>query len=85
MLLNQIIKVVVHRQRPFHESPFVDLSDYSFPSGHTMAATLLYGLLAVFALLVIRARIWRSLILLSAFLVVILVGLSRIALQRLII
>jgi membrane-associated phospholipid phosphatase len=80
MLLNHIIKEAVHRQRPFHQSPFLDLSDYSFPSGHTMAATLLYGLLAVFALLIIRARIWRGFVLLSALLVVMLVGFSRIAL-----
>jgi membrane-associated phospholipid phosphatase len=80
MLLNEILKEVVHRQRPFRESPFVDLSDYSFPSGHTMAATLLYGMLAVIAVLMIRGRIWRSIIVLTAVLIVMLVGLSRIAL-----
>jgi PAP2 superfamily protein len=48
MLLNSVIKELVHRHRPYSESPFVDLSDYSFPSGHAMAATLLYGLLALF-------------------------------------
>jgi undecaprenyl-diphosphatase len=80
MLLNSIIKELVHRHRPYSESSSVDLSDYSFPSGHTMAATLLYGLLLVFALLVLRKRLWRSLTLLVACLVVMLVGLSRIAL-----
>jgi undecaprenyl-diphosphatase len=80
MLLNQILKETVHRQRPFRESSFVDLSDYSFPSGHTMAATLLYGVLAVIAVLIIRGRIWRTIIVFSALLVVMLVGFSRIAL-----
>jgi membrane-associated phospholipid phosphatase len=80
MLLNSIIKELVHRHRPYSESPFVDLSDYSFPSGHAMAATLLYGLLAVFALLVLRRRLWRGLTLLGASLVILLVGFSRVAL-----
>lgn len=42
--------------------------------------TALYGFLTVFAVLLIRGRIWRSLVLLVALLVVMLVGLSRIAL-----
>ena len=80
MLLNSVIKELVHRHRPYSESPFVDLSDYSFPSGHAMAATLLYGLLALFALVVLRKRLWRGLAVLGASLVIMLVGLSRIAL-----
>ena len=35
MLLNEWLKVAVHRQRPFVEGPFVDWSGYSFASGHT--------------------------------------------------
>jgi membrane-associated phospholipid phosphatase len=80
MLLNSVIKELVHRHRPYSERPLVDLSDYSFPSGHVMAATLLYGLLALFALVVLRKRLWRGLALLGAALVIMLVGLSRIAL-----
>lgn len=80
MFLDSVIKELVHRHRPYSESPFVDLSDYSFPSGHAMAATLLYGLLALFALIVLRKRLWRGLAVLGAALVIMLVGLSRIAL-----
>src|SRR5438094_673128 len=43
MLLNEWVKVLVHRQRPFIDGPFVDWSGYSFASGHTIGATLLYG------------------------------------------
>ena len=43
MLLNEWLKLLVHRHRPFVEGPFVDWSGYSFASGHTMGATLLYG------------------------------------------
>jgi undecaprenyl-diphosphatase len=45
-----------------------------------MAATLLYGLLAVFAILVWKAWLWRILAILGAVLAIGLVGFSRIAL-----
>jgi hypothetical protein len=34
MLLNELVKVLVQRQRPFVDGPFVDWSGYSFASGH---------------------------------------------------
>src|SRR2546430_15988769 len=46
MLMNELLKILVHRPRPFLEGPFVDWSGYSFASGHTIGATLLYGQLA---------------------------------------
>src|SRR5437879_9365499 len=80
MLLNEWVKVLVHRQRPFIDGPFVDWSGYSFASGHTIGATLLYGQLALFILPAMKARHWRWLTLSSAALLVALVGFSRIAL-----
>jgi membrane-associated phospholipid phosphatase len=80
MLFHHLIQVIVHRHRPFRHSPFLDLSGYSFPSGHTMAATLLYGLLAVFAVLIWKGWRPRILAILAAVSVVSLVGFSRIAL-----
>jgi membrane-associated phospholipid phosphatase len=79
-LLGEGIKILVHRELPFHESPFLDLTGYSFPSGHTISATLLYGLLAVFAILLFKSWRWRAVAAVSALLMVFLVGLSRIAL-----
>src|SRR5258708_31439664 len=61
MLFHHLIQVIVHRHRPFRHSEFLDLGGYRFPSGHTMAATLLYGLLAVFAILVLKDWHWRIL------------------------
>ncbi len=46
MLLNVLLKYVFQRSRPVFDQPLVTLMSYSFPSGHTAAATLLYGLLA---------------------------------------
>ena len=80
MLVHHLIQIIVHRHRPFRHSEFLDLGGYSFPSGHTMAATLLYGLLAVFAILVWKGWRWRVLAIFGAFLAIALVGFSRIAL-----
>jgi undecaprenyl-diphosphatase len=80
MLLNEWMKVLVHRQRPFMDGPFVDWSGYSFASGHTIGATLLYGQLLLFILPALKARHWRLLSIFSAVSLVTLVGFSRIAL-----
>ena len=52
------IKNVFDRPRPSFTDPPVRLSSYSFPSGHTAAATLFYGLLTVVALRHVRS--WRG-------------------------
>ncbi len=80
MLLNEWVKVLVHRHRPFVDGPFVDWSGYSFASGHTIGATLLYGQLLLFVLPALKTRHWRLLCIFSAAFLVLLVGFSRIAL-----
>lgn len=56
MILNVLLKQVYQRSRPVFEEPLVTLATYSFPSGHTAAATLFYGLLASY--LVIACKGW---------------------------
>jgi membrane-associated phospholipid phosphatase len=80
MLLNEWVKVLVHRQRPFLDGPFVDWSGYSFASGHTIGATLLYGQLLLFIVPALKMRHWRLLSIFSAGSLIALVGFSRIAL-----
>ncbi len=80
MLLNEWIKILVHRHRPFVDGWFVDWSGYSFASGHTIGATLLYGQLALFIFPLIKSRRGRVLVFSAAIFVIILVGFSRIAL-----
>src|SRR5256885_16287951 len=80
MLLNELLKQFVHRHRPFVDGPFVDWAGYSFASGHTIGATLLYGQIALFLVPTIKARRWRTLAKCSVVLLVVLVGFSRIAL-----
>jgi membrane-associated phospholipid phosphatase len=78
-LLNILLKHYFQRQRPVLENPLVTLSSYGFPSGHTMGATLLYGLLA---LLVAHSSRWawshRIFAFCGAALLIALVGVSRI-------
>jgi membrane-associated phospholipid phosphatase len=80
MLLNEWVKILVQRQRPFLDGPFVDWSGYSFASGHTIGATLLYGQLLLFVLPALKERHWRLLSILSAISLIALVGFSRVAL-----
>lgn len=80
MLLNEWVKILVHRHRPFVDGWFVDWSGYSFASGHSIGATLLYGQLALFLIPVIKSRRGRVLIFSAASFIVALVGFSRIAL-----
>jgi undecaprenyl-diphosphatase len=78
MLLNALLKQVFMRPRPRFENPLLIISSYSFPSGHTMMATVFYG--ALCALFVTKVRDWRARGLaagLSACLIL-LVGFSRI-------
>src|SRR5256884_5810377 len=80
MLLNELLKQLVHRHRPFVDGPFVDWSGYSFASGHTIGATLLYGQLALFLVPAIKGQRLQVLAVLTAISIVLLVGFSRIAL-----
>jgi len=80
MLLNEWLKLAVHRQRPFVAGPFVDWSGYSFASGHTIGATLLYGQLLLFVMPALKTRNWRILTTSGAVLLIAVVGFSRIAL-----
>ncbi len=78
MALNWLLKISFHRQRPSFTDSLLIFNGYSFPSGHTMAATLLYGLLAVFAVMALQAWRWRVAAVLGAFVMVLLVGFSRV-------
>ena len=77
MLLNMLLKVAFQRQRPVFDQPLVTLLTYSFPSGHTAAATLLYGVLAAWLLAAVDRR-WHAPIVVMAAGMVALVAVSRV-------
>ena len=78
MFLNVVLKNIFHRARPHFDDPILTFSSYGFPSGHTMAATCFYGVVAAFAIWKIRAWPRRVLAVTLAASLVLLVGFSRI-------
>lgn len=78
MLLNTTLKHFFQRARPVMEEPLLSLATYSFPSGHALAATVLYGMLAIVALRTVRHKHWRRVALVGAALIIALVAFSRI-------
>jgi membrane-associated phospholipid phosphatase len=77
-LLDPLLKIAYRRARPTFEIPLLVLTDYGFPSGHTMMATLLYGFLGFFLVTRVRSWRWRGLVISVAGALVIFVGFSRI-------
>ena len=77
VLLNVCLKLAFQRARPTFAEPLLVLTTYSFPSGHALGATVLYGLLT--ALLVRDLRPWcmRMLVVVGGSVVIILIGFSR--------
>ncbi len=76
LLLNLLLKMAFARGRP--DWGDVDLIGYSFPSGHTMAATSFYGLLGVLFVIAVKAWWWRTTAAALVFTIICAVGFSRI-------
>ena len=79
-LLNVLLKQVFARPRPTFASPLVIERYYSFPSGHAMMSFIAYGMLAYLLCLIVKNNASRLIIVLCAFFIILLIGLSRIAL-----
>lgn len=83
-LLNTTLKAVFARVRPLHEGGLIQAGGWSFPSGHSSGAVVLYGMLAYVLLRSLPpALAWRAslpLVLLAAA-TAFSVGCSRIFLQ----
>ncbi len=80
-LLVFILKTAIHRVRPMPDHALVKVGGWSFPSGHAMMSVIYYGMIAYF---VIRgAHSWRLrvFVVIAAWFLIFLVGLSRIYLQ----
>ncbi len=77
MFLNVMLKNLFGRARPGWADPLMALADSSFPSGHTMMATIIYGFMALYLMLSIASWRWRFFIATLTVLLVFLVALSR--------
>jgi len=78
MLLNVLLKDSYQRVRPSFDAPLLILPTYSFPSGHTLAATVFYGVLACYLWPLARGLGQRAAVVVGAVLMVALVAFSRI-------
>ena len=77
-LLNRYLKLAFQRARPEFDDPIITFTGYSFPSGHTMSATVVFGTLALFLFTRKKDLKWRTLVIGLAILVVVMVAFSRI-------
>ncbi|XLZ72264.1 phosphatase PAP2 family protein [Massilia sp. SR12] len=77
MLLNVLLKHSFQRARPSFDAPLLTLPTYSFPSGHTMAATVFYGVLACYLWRCAQSAVQRAGVAAGAVLMVGLVAFSR--------
>ena len=78
-ILNSVVKAVVDRPRPTLVDPVAVADGRSFPSGHAMSSTVVYGALLLVFLPVVARRL-RPLAVAAAVLLVAGIGFTRLAL-----
>lgn len=78
-LLNSAVKSMVNRERPLVDQPFVQEPGASFPSGHSQAAMVGYGVLLLLVLPALSWG-WRRAAVIVSVLMVLGIGFSRVAL-----
>ncbi|SFL54316.1 undecaprenyl-diphosphatase [Paenibacillus sp. 1_12] len=76
-LLNEVLKIIFHRARPtIHR--IIEATGYSFPSGHSMAAFTLYGVVTFLLWRHVSSVFKRSMLILFSMLMILMIGISRI-------
>lgn len=76
--VSQLMKLIFGRLRPEEAFRLVVENGFSFPSGHTFVATLMYGLAGYLLVRTIGSRAWQWVAGVGALLLILLVGFSRI-------
>jgi membrane-associated phospholipid phosphatase len=77
-LLNWALKATFERPRPAFADPLATAAGFSFPSGHAMISLTVYGALAFVAAASVRSRRAQVLVGVSALVLVVAIGFSRI-------
>ncbi len=80
-IIIQSVKMVVQRPRPSLYPHLLKESGFSFPSGHSLIAMVVYGLLGYFALGLVKNQAGRLAIRIVTVLLVFLIGISRVYVQ----
>ena len=78
VLVSEILKNSIGRPRPDNSLRELVVSGYSFPSGHTLAAIVIYGLVAYLLIRYSRSSIAKLLVGVLVVTIVIMVALSRV-------
>lgn len=76
-MLNSLLKLLFDRPRPVFDQPFVTELFSSFPSGHAMSVVLGWGMLLWLVYMLTKQRTLRDLAAVGVFMVILLVGISR--------
>ncbi|MDQ0270476.1 phosphatase PAP2 family protein [Cytobacillus purgationiresistens] len=76
-LFNWFLKWIFQRDRPVFQ-PLIEVTGFSFPSGHSMGSFVFYGSLAFVLIHFVKKIAWRILICTLLFLVIATIGVSRI-------
>ncbi|MDC3414726.1 phosphatase PAP2 family protein [Aquibacillus sp. 3ASR75-11] len=76
-LFNQLLKWIFQRQRP-NVLRLIDVSGYSFPSGHAMGSIIFFGMIGYFLILFVEKKNIKIGIGILAALVIFMIGLSRV-------
>lgn len=76
-LIIQGIKMTFHRPRPTLFSPLLHEGGYSFPSGHSLIAIVVYGLIGYFVMHLFHAHRARIAVGIVTVLLILLIGISR--------
>lgn len=78
VILNNVLKLIIHRPRPTETMLLTYESSYSFPSGHSMMSMIFYGLIIYYVIKFINKRLLRNSLVALLSLIIFSVGLSRI-------
>ena len=76
-LTNQTLKVIFQRERPFGYR-LIEITGYSFPSGHAMVSMAFYGLLIYIIHHLVKNKSLRYTLIVLNFLIIFLIGISRV-------
>ena len=76
-LANQSLKAIFQRERPFGYR-LIEMTGYSFPSGHAMVSMAFYGLLIYIIYKLVKNRTLRNILIIINIIIIFLIGISRV-------
>ncbi|MCW3060095.1 MAG: rane-associated phospholipid phosphatase [Capsulimonas sp.] len=76
-IIIQLIKTEVHRVRPTLFVPLLKETGYSFPSGHSLIAMVVYGLIGYFLMHLLKGRVSKAVVGTLTALLIVAIGVSR--------